>query len=296
MLKLVKNELNLIGFEPTDWTQPTRWEVFKKFKWFDYIHDNKLILVQFKKQFKIKQSKNLTRWDILFMLVDKIRDFELDTQWIIDWLTFNQKYNDDTQMFDIYAKWINEETIKNYKEILDFYWITYEKTQKWIKLMWEKTRWLNQIYDELMSSEDLNYILSFIYWLSLFYWRVQIKEIEKNKFIFLWFQVNFNFKDLWVDIDSLVDKLKDLFKKENLIINISLNNTNLTFSSNDYEFDKFIWKLYLWGFSEIEYWREKHAIENKEKLLNYIENWIEWLDNKNDAIQLIKNNYIKLIW
>ena len=297
MLKLIKNDLSLIWFEPTDWTQPTRWEVFKKFKWFDYIHDNELLLVSFKKKFLIKQSKNLTRWDIIFLLKEEIKEYKLDEQWLIDWMTFHQKYNDDTQMFDAYAKWINKERIKDYEEILKELWLEYKVTKRWILLKWDRVRNLNDIYETLVSTEDLNYVFSFIYWLSVFYWRVQFRELEdEDEYMYLWFQVNFNFKDLWIDIDALVDKLKDLFKKNKMIINVSLNNTNLTISSVDYEFDKFVWKVTFWENAKVHYGRYNHAIKAKGEILKFVENWIEWLDNRDEALNLIENNYIKLIW
>jgi len=295
-IKLIENDLWLIWFEVINWPWPSKWEVFKQFKGFRYIHDNELLLVKYKTKYFVKQSKKIVKWDKVFLLNHnkEFKEFEFDEQWFINWIWFFQIFDEESWEFMPIVRWYSYEYIKEYEEFLNELGIKIEKHKKWAKLVSNKIMQLNEIEEEILSNENfsINQLLSFFAWLNLFYWRIQ--AIEKNdKVIIKGVQINLGLKDLYLQIEELIERFQSILEENKILISVTLNEVNLTIASHDYDFDNFIWEIFFWENYIVS--KYENAMQIKEEILNKII-WKEiQIANVQEAKELLKNSQIKVL-
>lgn len=288
-MELVKNNLDLIWFK-TD-KQLTSYDVYKIWKGYTYNNENELLLVSIKWKFNVLESKNLWKENNIFLLGDFSQNFEIDKKWLIHGITFYQQMFDTQEgsFYHSFVKWksLTDDEIQDYNNgILADLGLKLVRNKKRIEITWKFDN-LEKIQENLLENKDVNYQLSFLVGLGLFYGRLQ--TTKDNTIV--WFQITFNFENMWLDIDSIIETLKNFYQENKLLINITDDSSNLTISSHDWQVEKFVASFYL---DEFVIWKYQKAKQIKNKILDFIEKNQE-IKNKQQAKQLIENNDIKII-
>jgi len=111
------------------------------------------------------------------------------------------------------------------------------------------------------------------------------------KIIIKWVQINFSFDNMWLKIDEIIENFKKVFKKNNILINVSWEWISFNISSHDWEFEKFIWENLL---DDFKVWKEETSKKMKEKILDFTDQ-AEDIENKEETRKLLKENNIKII-
>jgi len=264
--------------------------IFKVWKWFVYENENELLLSSYKNKLEIIKSKHLGKWYNLFLLWKFDRSFEFVEDAFKNGVVFYQEMFDTDQwsFYKSFIKWqtLSKEQISYYNELLEDFGLKLQSYKKRVEIVWDFEN-IEQIQEKLIETNDINYVFSFLLWLSIFYGQVQ----SNNENIIKWVQINFNFDNMWLRIDEIIENFRKIFRENEILINVSGEWISFNISSHDWEFEKFIWENLL---EDFRVGKEESSEKMKEKILNFIEQTKE-IENKQDAKKIIEENDLKVV-
>jgi len=211
--------------------------------WFSFSSYDEMVIAKHKKEIKILNWKNIgdgmsvfcfvPREEIILQGLNKISFKGYTSSWFSLWFGMFQWFDEQTWSKNHFLYKISEKELENINKFLniDSKDIKLSKTDKWVFVNWEILSREN-VDDNMLN--DLDFLTSFLFSLTLIYWKLEVKNAEliSAKIHVPLFWVHENKKDLF---DKIVENLRQKW----VFLQKSLVNSNswivYQISCQDYE-------------------------------------------------------------
>ena len=260
------------------------------FQWYNFDEENCIFYVWHKKEIKLIESKNLWSTMNIFFIKDWTLEVNELTNNIKVWIStacqIFSAFDEENGWFYNFLPYFPTKSVEEKNELFNKLWLKIQlsNSPKWVLI--KNDEWIEKINIEDL---DLEWIIWFLFWLTLLYWKFENKweNLSATKIQFPLFG---QFLSMWDEIKNLQKKLQDNGIFIQISENIQWDKHTYEITSNDYELLEIFAKLYLpvENFSQIT--KREQAQEAIEALKVFLNK--EW---ENELIQRIDNSCVKLL-